>query len=78
MSSNNGGYLITRNNVTDRQTDMDRPLRCSSLTLEREDHQIIPLHDAVLFRVNKGAISTQSLLLIDTETERTMYVFPLI
>jgi hypothetical protein len=33
-----GGCLPPRKNVTDRQTDMDGPIRCSSLMLEHEEH----------------------------------------
>jgi hypothetical protein len=31
------GCLVPRKNATDRQTDMDGPMKCSSLTLKREE-----------------------------------------
>jgi hypothetical protein len=33
-------YLLGKMRQTDRQADMNRPIRCSSLTLEREEHLI--------------------------------------
>jgi hypothetical protein len=33
-----GCLSLRKKTATDRQTDMDEPIRCSSLTLEREEH----------------------------------------
>jgi hypothetical protein len=39
-----------------RKTDMDGPIRCSSLTLEREEH-LPKLHDFVVVTIpNTGAV----------------------
>jgi hypothetical protein len=37
MTLAHAGYLVPRKNATDRQTDTDGPIKCSSLTLECED-----------------------------------------
>jgi hypothetical protein len=31
-------YLCRKKNMTDRQTDMNGPIRCSSLMLQHEEH----------------------------------------
>jgi hypothetical protein len=38
MTPGHSGCLVPRENAAGRQTDMDGPMRCSSLTLEREEH----------------------------------------
>jgi hypothetical protein len=38
MASGHGNCLAARKNATDKQVDTEGPIRCSSLTLEREEH----------------------------------------
>jgi hypothetical protein len=70
--------LHPRKNATDRQTDMVRPIRCSSLTLERKEHlkinrlfwkgkvkkkgKVIPLNAMAAHVVRGGMAPTHSQL----------------
>jgi hypothetical protein len=54
------GYLCPRKNVSDRQTDMEGPVRFSSFTLQREEHLIM----------ERSCLSSTLMLILKTKSDR--------